>query len=277
MSVNRPIALQVYSVREAAEKDLAGTLQAIKGMGYDGVELAGLYGLSADRVKKELDTAGLQAISAHVPWQELADDTEKTLADYKHIGCQYVAIPSLPDELRPGTPGFATVLKEVPRIGRACREQGMTLLYHNHDFEFVRLEDGQFGLDALYSTVPEDELQTELDVCWIKVAGQSPVDYIRKYEGRCPIVHLKDFHQEEGEKADEPLYELIGEEGKNKAPSRNESFQFRPVGHGLQDMPAIVDASQECGAKWLVVEQDRSDDRDPLEAVKMSVDYLRSL
>jgi sugar phosphate isomerase/epimerase len=269
-----PVALQVYSVREDAQKDFAGTMQKIKDMGYQGVELAGLYGLPAAEVRGILDQIGLACVSAHVPLADLLSDLDGTLDLYVTIGCKYVAIPYLEENRRPGTEGFAAVLKAIPAIGQACKERQMTLLYHNHDFEFVRMPDGSYGLDYLYATVPANLLQTELDTCWVNVAGENPVDYIKKYAGRCPVVHFKDFYME-GPKTGDPLYELIGIDEKRAA--RKSSFEFRPVGHGLQDIPALLEAAQSNGAKWVVVEQDNSVGRPALEAAAMSIRYLRAL
>ena len=201
---------------------------------------------------------------------ELISDLDRTLADYQTIGCEYLAIPYLPEEMRPGTPGFAETLRQIERIGRASSAIGIPLLYHNHDFEFVVMEDGSFGLDYLYRVIPEELLQTELDVCWIKVAGQDPASYIRRYAGRSPIVHLKDFT---GEKS-EHMYDLIGMETKrDAAPS---TFAFRPVGHGVQDFPPILEAAAESGARYVVVEQDAWQGPS-LEAARESRMYLRSL
>ncbi len=267
-----PVAVQVYSVRGDAEKDFKATLQRIKDMGYDGVELAGLYGLSPKEIKAALDEVGIPAISAHVPYEQLSKDTEKTIDDYIAIGCQYIAIPYLVDELRPGTPNFPQVLKEIERIGKVCRSKGVTLLYHNHDFEFVRMEDNSYGLDAMYASISPDYLQTELDTCWVKVAGEDPVKYIEKYAGRCPVVHLKDFYKEGMPK---DMYELIGMESKKEEEVPKGFFEFRPVGYGMQNIPAILDASLKAGAQWVVVEQDQSNDRTPMEAIKMSREYLK--
>ena len=269
-----PDALQVYSVREDAQKDFQGTMQKIKDMGYQGVELAGLYGLPAGEIRGILDQVGLAAISAHVPFADLTADLDGTLDQYVTIGCKYVAIPYLSDEMRPGQPGFAKVLEAVPVIGQRCKDKNLTLLYHNHDFEFVRLENGAYGLDDLYAVVSADLLQTQLDTCWVNVAGESPVAYINKYAGRCPLVHFKDFYME-GPKSGEPLYELIGIEERRAA--RKSSFEFRPVGHGLQDIPAFLKATIASGAEWIVVEQDNSVGRPALEAAEMSIRYLRSL
>ncbi len=269
-----PIGIQVYSVREDAEKDFAATMQKLSQMGYEGVELAGLYGLAPEQVRQILADNNLVCISSHVPWAELTADLAGSLAKYKALGLKYIVVPYLDEELRPGQPGFYDVVSQIPAIGQACQAEGLTLLYHNHDFEFVRLASGEFGLDYLYESVPADLLQTELDTCWIKVAGQSPVAYLEKYAGRCPLVHFKDFYME-GDTSDEQLYELIGIE--DKKPSRPSSFEFRPVGHGLQDIPAILEATVAADAKWIIVEQDSSVGRTPLEAARLSIDYLHSL
>jgi sugar phosphate isomerase/epimerase len=144
-------------------------------------------------------------------------------------------------------------------------------LYHNHDFEFVKI-DGKYALDILYDSVPAEYLQTELDTCWVNVGGEEPAAYVRKYSGRAPVVHLKDFY---GEKS-EDMYELIGIE--NKAPKRPGNFEFRPVGSGIQNFPAIIDAALDAGAEWLVVEQDVATmGLTPLQSIEKSREYLRSI
>ena len=266
-----PVAVQVYSVRDDASADLRATLEKIKAIGYDGVEFAGLYGYAPEDIKKMCEEIGLVPISAHVPYQDMVNDAEKVLSDYATIGCKFVAVPYLKEENRPGTDDFPNVIENIKKIGAVANKLGMTLLYHNHDFEFIKL-DGKYALDILYDEVPADLLQTELDVCWVNVGGEVPADYIRKYAGRCPVVHLKDFH---GEKSDD-MYELIGID--NKAPKRPGNFEFRPVGSGLQDFPAILKAAEESGATWVVVEQDKASmGLTPMECVTKSREYLKNL
>ena len=255
-----PVAIQVYSVREDAKADLRATLAKIKEMGYDGVEFAGLYGHTAEEVKAMCAEVGLVPVSAHVPYLDMVKDPEGVLGTYAAIGCKYVAIPHLNEELRPGTEKFPEVMKNIAMLGKVANRLGLTLLYHNHDFEFIKI-NGKYGLDTLYETVPADLLKTELDVCWVKVGGEEPAAYIKKYSGRAPVVHLKDFY---GEKS-ESMYELIG-------------FEFRPLGKGLQNFPPILEAAKEAGTEWVVVEQDRpSLGLTPMECAKVSIDYLKTI
>ena len=265
-----PIAIQLYTVRDQAAADFEGTLKAIKAMGYEGVEFAGLHGKTAAEIKAMCAEIGLTPISAHVPYYDMVADPKGVLADYAEIGCKYVAIPYLTPECRPGTDGFAKVVENAEMLGKAARELGMTLLYHNHDFEFEKI-DGKYALEVLYDTVPADLLQTELDTCWVRVGGEEPAAYVRKFSGRAPVVHLKDYA---GGKS-EHMYELIGIEKKPEADAPK--FEFRPVGYGNQDVPSIVAAAEESGAQWFVVEQDDpSMGRSRLECAEMSIRYLKS-
>ena len=269
-----PVALQLYSVRGDLEADFLGTLCKVSELGYDGVEFAGLYGYEPAQIKNWCDSLGLVPISAHVPLAEMLADIDKVIADYKAIGCEYIVVPYVTEERRPGGELFMQMIDEIRAIGQKVKDAGLVLLYHNHDFEFAKLENGQCGLDFMYENIPADLLQTELDQCWLKYAGYDPVEYLQKYSGRSPVVHLKDFFVQ-GEQEGDP-YALIGlDEGEKKA---NTAFEFRPLGHGVQDIPSIIEASKAAGSKWLGVEQDNpSMGKTPFESVQMSIEYLNSL
>ena len=270
-----PIALQLYSVRDDMKADFKGTLEKVKALGYDGVEFAGLFGHSAAEIKGWCEEIGLTPISAHVPLVEMINDCEGTLDTYKEIGVKFVTVPYVDSDRRPGTEGWLPTIEAIAKIGKVAAEKGLTLLYHNHDFEFTKV-DGEYGLDMLYRMVPAEYLQTELDTCWVNVGGEVPADYIRKYDGRCPVVHLKDFYRETVD-ADEPLYELIGIKSEEKKPKKK-NFEFRPLGKGLQDFPAILKASEAAGATWVVVEQDNpSMEKTPMECAEISINYLKSI
>ena len=265
-----PIAVQAYSVRNDASADFYGTLKKIKDMGYDGVEFAGLHGNTPAQIKAWCQELDLVPISAHVPFVDMLKDPMGVLEQYAEIGCKYVVVPYLVPEHRPEHANFPYVVEFIGILGKAAKKLGMTMLYHNHDFEFLKI-DGKYALDILYDTVPADLLQTELDTCWVNVGGENPADYVKKYSGRAPVVHLKDFV---GEKS-ENMYALIGID--TKADAECTKFEFRPVGKGKQDFPAILAAAKDAGAEWVVVEQDEpSMGLTPMECVKTSIDYLKS-
>lgn len=246
-----PVAIQVYSIREEAEKNFAKTMAAVKEMGYDGVELAGFYGHTAQEIRDILDENGLTPISAHVSYKEFSEDLEGTIQKYLTIGCRFLVIPYLTEEYRYGTEKFEVFLRDIPTIARECAKHGFTLLYHNHDFEFAKTADGSYVLDYLFSKTSDAELQTELDTCWIGVAGEDPVAYLQKYSGRSPLVHLKDYTME--------------------------PFCMQPLGKGLQDIPSLLNTAVDAGCEWVIVEQDNHSDHTPMENMKISREYLKTL
>ncbi len=266
------LGLQLFSVRADAERDLAGTLREVAGMGYDGVELAGLYGKSPEEVRSLAKDAGLEIISAHVGLAEFRQDLAGTVAAYRRIGCRYVAVPYLMPEDRPNGANFAQTTADIAKIAAECEKQGLILLYHNHDFEFARLPDGRTALEALYACAPDTQLQTELDVCWATLVGEDPAALLRKQVGRAPLVHLKDST------GDRPAehYEQIG---LTHRPAPNAGpFTFRPVGSGNVDIPAVVAAAKEVGTSWVIVEQDEpADGQTALDSARQSAEYVKKL
>ncbi|NLM79753.1 MAG: sugar phosphate isomerase/epimerase [Clostridiales bacterium] len=270
-----PIALQLYSVRDDMKKDFKGTLTKVKEMGYQGVEFAGLFGHSPSQVKAMLDEIGLTPISAHVAIDEILADIPKVISDYRTVGCRFIAIPWLVEERRPGNPRYQQTIEDIKAIGEEANKQGLTLLYHNHDFEFKKL-NGEYLLDILYRDVPEDLLKTQIDTCWANVGGEDPAEYLRKYKGRSPVVHLKDFVMPGKKPA--KLYELIGVESEQTEDEQDKKFELRPLGYGVQDIPEILKAAAEAGAEWVIVEQDHpSMNKTPMECAKISIDFLKSL
>lgn len=265
-----PVALQLFSVRDEASKDLRGTLAQVKQMGYDGVEFAGLHGHDAADIRQMLDEVGLVGISAHVAPAELMSDIQGKINDYATIGCKYIAVPYLGEQDRPGATNWPQIANAIRRIAVVAKEKGITILYHNHDFEFTK-QDGEYLLDLMYKELPAEVLQTELDTCWVNVGGESPVEYILKYSGRAPVVHIKDFV---GSKT-ENMYELIGIDKKADV---TQKFEFRPVGKGVQNFPAIIDAAVQAGTSWFVVEQDMpSLGLTAMECARESIEYMKTI
>lgn len=266
-----PIAIQLYSLRDDMEQDFAGTLKKVKEMGYDGVEFAGLYGHNAAEVKQLCEEAGLTPISAHVGYAEM-EKGEVTFQTYEEIGCKYIVIPWIDACYLAGGEKNEEFTANVKAFGELAKKHGMKLCYHNHDFEFEKV-NGEYKIDLLYQSVSSDLLSTEFDTCWINVGGENPADYIRKYAARTEIIHLKDFV---GKKS-ENMYGLIGiDDEKDEKTTGN--FEFRPVGSGLQNMPSILDAAKEIHAKWVVVEQDQTClNKTAVECATESINYLRSI
>ena len=272
-----PVAVQVYGLRDLLEntpENFKNVMKKIKEFGYDGVELAGLYGLEPSFIRDTLKEIGLVPISAHVAFQEMMDDLDKVIRDYSEIGVKYLVMPYMAEEYRPINPeGFEKFLPLLNEVGKKIHDAGMTFLYHNHDFEFVKLPDGRYGYDAMFEAIPHDNLMSELDTCWCDVAtGEAPA-FIKKYTNRIPVVHLKDYIKK-GEVKN--MYKLIGIETEESEGDTG-YFGFRPVGFGQMIWEPVLKASLEADAKWVVVEQDEHYETDPLECARRSREYLKIL
>ncbi len=269
------IGLQLYSIREDMEKDMDSALRQVKEMGYDCVEFAGYFGHSAEEVKAILDKYGLECVSVHQAPQLFVDEGQKAVDYIKTLGVKYAAVPWYEKDKLAGSPEWDNTVKMFTEVAELLKKNGIKMMYHNHDFEFNKV-DGKFILDWIYDTIPQDLIEPEVDTCWVHYAGYNPAEYLLKYSGRINIVHLKDFACKN--LGGGPVYALIDEDGNEKKGSKEDNgFEFRPVGHGIQDIPSIIEASEKAGASVLIVEQDQSNDRPPMEAAKMSREYLKSL
>jgi sugar phosphate isomerase/epimerase len=245
-----PIGLQFYTLRDEAAKDFVGTLAKAAEIGYGAVELAGYGGLTAEQLRGELDRLGLKVSGAHTPIERLEGDLKNVIAELQTLGARYVICPWLGPARRPGAEGYKQLAKLFNGVGAQAREGGLVFAYHHHDFELQRFGDTT-GLHIMLAESDPELVKAEIDVYWAAHAGFDPVGLIQEFTGRVPLVHLKDM---------------------TPAPERT----FAEVGHGTLDIPGIIAAAEAAGAEWLIVEQDRCI-RPPLESIRMSREYLRSL
>ncbi len=270
------IGLQLYSVRNEMAADFEGTLRAVREMGYDNVEFAGYFGKSAEEIKALLKKYDLTCVTVHQGMDPFLENGNAIIDYMSDLGITYCTIPWYERaKLEVGTPVWDETVKNFKAYAAALREKGIKMLYHNHNYEFDII-DGKCIIDHLYETFDRDTLNPEFDTCWVHYAGYDPAEYIEKYADRVEVLHLKDFQCKR--LAGGPAYALIDGDGKAQAqPSKEENnFKFMPLGMGRQDFKKILDAAEKSNAHTLIVEQDKSDDRPPLEAAKISRDYLRN-
>lgn len=244
-----PVAVQMYTLREESQKDFAGTLKKVAELGFNGVEFAGYGGLTAKEVKALLDELGLQAASSHVPLEELENNLSQVIEDQKILGSKYVVCPYLMPDRR-SEEDYQALISLLDQVGETCRREGITLCYHNHDFELDLLEDGRMALKAIFDDTISDNVKAEFDIYWLTKAGEKPEKWIDRYKNRTPLVHLKDMTKDE------------------------EQF-FAELGTGGVDIESVLNIGEETGVQWWVVEQDMSR-RTPFESIEISINYLKT-
>jgi sugar phosphate isomerase/epimerase len=187
-----PVALQIYSVRKDAEKDLKSVLQAVAKMGYEGVEFAGYYGHDARTIRKMLDDFGLKCCGGHLGLNTLmGDELPKTMEFNRILGNKYLIVPGLPQERRASRQAWFETAKLFNEIAARVKKDGFLVGYHNHAIEFKEL-DGEMPWDTFFgNTKPEVIMQ--FDTGNALHGGGDPVTFMKKYPGRALTVHLKEF------------------------------------------------------------------------------------
>jgi sugar phosphate isomerase/epimerase len=239
------IGLMLYTVREECARDFAGTLRAVAGLGYEGVELFDLYGHDAATVRTWLDELRLVACGRHTSLDALETGLPTLAAECATLGTDRLVLSWI--EPPSSTEAAKVTAARLAGIARECAQLGLRFGFHNHDGEVRPLDGGASFVDELLAG---DDVFLELDLGWAWTAGVDPVALLRRAAGRCPLVHVKDFASADGR-------------------------EFRPVGEGAIDYGRILPVAVEAGVEWLLVEQDETDGP-ALEAAARSLEAVRA-
>lgn len=265
------VGLQLYSIRQALSENMDAALGRVKAMGYDYVEFSGgRYGKTAAETRALLDQHALTCISVHQSPSFFQQDPRDAVDYVKTLGAKFCVIPvcRLPAYLEDREGLFSL----FSQMADAFQQAGISLLYHNHDHELTVLPGDDIALlDRIFRQVPG--LAPEFDTCWLSYGGADPVAYIDRYADALDILHLKDYRCDA--LPSRPVWQLL-EEGLPKPEKRSQvGFQYVPLGMGVENWKRILSATENSAASYVVVEQDESRDRDPLEAAAISRKYLK--
>ncbi len=231
------VAAQMFGFRDFIKvpEDMVKTIRKVKKTGYDYLQISGFGPIEAAELKKICDGEGVQPIGAHVGLPLFRENEKKVISDCKAWGIDYVAIPWLPRADYKTLADWKALFREFEGYARRFAKEGLVVQYHNHSFEFEKfgIKKGAGGktiLDMLYESTKA--LQAELDFGWVARGGYNPVLWANKMKGRLDQVHLKDW----GIIDDKP--------------------EFRAIGEGSIDWPAVIKACKAAGTKDFIIEQD---------------------
>jgi sugar phosphate isomerase/epimerase len=185
------IGVQLYTVRDAVQRDLEGTLARVAAIGYKEVEFAGYAGRTAAQVRDAVRRAGLSAPSAHVPLAALGPGWDRVLDDAHTVGHRFLVMPWLDEKDRPNLDAYRRIADRLNQAGEAASRAGLRFAYHNHAFEFTPVEN-RLPYDVLLEATDPAHVSLELDLYWITKGGQDPLVYFARWPGRFPLVHVKD-------------------------------------------------------------------------------------
>lgn len=241
------LGLQLYTIRDAMEKDVALSLEQVSKIGYSFIELANyadgkFYDLSPSEFKKIADDYGLKILSSHtqVEARGITLDNAKMMAEsHAALEVEYCVQPWINEEDR-SIDSYHKMIADWNQVGEIMKEHGIKFGYHNHNFEFANIDGIVPYYDIFLKEMDPELITMEIDFFWAVKAGQNPVEIFNNYPGRFELWHLKD-----GYTSEEPFFEPV-------------SVDMAPVGTGLVNFKEILAAKEVAGMKYMIVEQDCS-------------------
>jgi len=252
-----PIALELYSVREACREDMAGTLAKVAQMGYEGVEFAGYYDYKAEDLRRMLDDNGLTCCGSHLGINTLLGDELMKTAEYNYIlGNPYLICPGLPGEYTASRDAWRKTADLFNDISEKLRKVNAWVGYHNHHTEFTAL-DGELPWDTFFGNTVYDVIM-QLDTGNALRGGSHVGQFVERYPYRALTVHLKPYSFTAGKDDPNAGYRPII--GDDEIPWAELFGQLETIG----------------GARWYIVEYE-SDLYPPLEAVAKCLQALKAM
>jgi len=256
MNNKKPLAIQLYTIRDAVADNLEKSLERLAKLGFKQLEIYGydgrFFGKSRTEFQSILNNVGLEVISSHHTTGmihnekgTLLNDWEKSVEDLHFVGSKYMVCSYLFDEERT-LEHYRKLPELLDRSGEITNKAGIGFAYHNHDFEFEKLEN-KTVYDFILDNTDSDLVKMELDLYWISKAGFNPLDYFEKYPKRFPLWHVKDM----------------------KAKTKD----FAEIGNGIIDFKTIFEAKEKAGLQYWFLEQDSSD-KDIFESIRISKNYI---
>jgi sugar phosphate isomerase/epimerase len=261
------IGLQLYTIRDAMAADVPGSLKQVAEMGYKYLELAGygdgkFYGMEPAEFKKLVSDLGMEILSSHtqVEAQGITLENAKKMADdHAKLGVKFCVQPWVVPEARTTIASYQKMVADWNKVGEIMKGTGIQFAYHNHNFEFANVEGKIPFFDVFMTELNPDLVTMELDLFWTTKAGQKPVEIFQKYPGRFKLFHMKDMFTNEA-----PFFTTDGVE------------DFAPVGAGVINFAEILAARDKAGMEYLIVEQDRTKDGKPFDAIRTSITNLKT-
>ncbi len=251
--VDRPLGVQLYTVRSVLQNDVPGTLAAIRKIGYRTVEaFAAEYKMPAKDLRQAIVDAGLEVPSAHFGYNDMG-----THFDYaRELGVECMVCASIPATIANSADGYKRAAEQYNEWGAQAKKVGMKFGFHDHDTEFKEF-GGVTGFDILMQNTDPALVQWQMDCYWVAQSGHDPVAMLRKHGKRMQSLHLKDRL---------PNAPVSTDTGPG-------SQYFTEVGEGTLDWPAILRLADQFHIPNMYVEQDKTE-RPPLECLQISYTNL---
>ncbi|MBC2266849.1 sugar phosphate isomerase/epimerase [Listeria sp. FSL L7-0083] len=255
MDIKEKIAVQLYSVRKEMERDLEGTLRKIREIGFQYVQLDGMRGNKPSEVLRLLQKYELKVIGMHIKHNRFMNDLDGIIEEAYYFGCKTIFDKYIEEEDQT-TAGYTRTKETLIATAEKLHTLGFRIGLHNPEYDFNACINGRRVMDYMTDPVNGVCIYAEPDTYWIRAAGHEETEFIKRYSGRAPIIHMKDF--------------VSGFDLKDMDNNLVE------IGQGEVDFRAIINWGEENGVEYYCIEQDKSR-RDMFETLNASYQYLLEL
>lgn len=252
------LGLQLYTCRDFYKDEQFAdlTLSKIAAAGYSEAHTAGRYGFTPEKFNELCRKNGLQIIGTHYDYNEIINCPEETMRIHELYGTKNVGIGGMPGEARKDLNALKDFIAVFNKTAEIYAKKGFKLTYHNHNFEFLRIDGMKTLMDYLYEGFDKDNISFVLDTCWVMAGCADVREWMEKLAGRIDILHLKDVF----------LHEVNGVK----------TGTMTEIGNGNVYWKGVIETAEQIGVKHYVVEQDANfANGNPFDSIKASADYLK--
>ena len=247
--------VQTFTIRKAQKKDIEKSYLPLVKMGISCLEVARIdfNEKNADEIWAIMGNHNIRPVSIQVKPKYVFGDPESVIRFCKTTECKNVVISQLP---------FSCVLGDEDRfyefvglLDKTCEiyaKEGITLAYHHHNWEYIKLSNGKTRMDELLSKT--SKIKFVHDTYWTARCGIDPAKQIAQFGDRLLGIHLRDLS------FSKKLIDVIPHD--------------TWLGNGVIDFRSVLRAAAKSGCEYCVIEQNS---KDPYSDIEKSYNYLLSL
>lgn len=255
----KKLGIQLYTVRDKMNtfEEIDETFARLKALGYSEAHTAGLPKVSDEELAALAKKHGIAIIGTHYDHDKIITSPDDTMRVHELYGTHNVGIGGMPGEARGNYDALMRFIESFNKTAEIYAKHGFKLTYHNHSFEFVRINGNKTLMDYLFEELDPKNVSFVLDTCWVQHGGGDVRHWMEKLAGRIDILHLKDI-------------KVYNDANGHIAHTMTE------IGNGNIWWDGVLETAEKIGIKHYIVEQDSSwIESDPFKAAQVSAEYLK--
>lgn len=249
------LAIQLYTVRDYIQNytDADKAFRFIKDFGCDAVQISAIGPIEPEKVKELVEKYGFDVCVTHKPFVRMQEELDELIDEHLMINCDTIGLGAMDEKYRSSKESVMEFISIANKIAAHMGKRGCRFAYHNHDFEFKKIDGDKTIMDLLISETDPELFTFVPDVAWAQIAGVEPCDFLRRLKGRVKVAHFKDYTFE------------------------GERRRFIELGKGKVDFDAIYKTCLETEIPYVAFEQDIDWTVNALESCRESFEFMQRL